>query len=68
MAKHEVKIPENMLLYPRLGIVKKVDDEQRMGRLWVWIPEFTSLPDDENGWILCNYCSPFAGSTPLEDT
>lgn len=68
MAKHDINVPKNMLLYPRIGIVRRVDDKKRMGRLWVWIPEFTSLKDDEHGWILCSYCSPFAGSTSREDT
>lgn len=68
MAKHDTKVPENLLMYPRIGFVKKVDDSKRMGRLWVWIPEFSSKEDDPLGWILCNYCSPFAGSTSREDT
>lgn len=68
MSNHKVNIPQNMLLYPRVGVVKRVDDQQRMGRLWVWIPEFTSIEDDEQGWIVCDYCSPFAGSTSRDDT
>lgn len=46
-----------------MGYVKRVDDVQRMGRLKVWIPEFGSTPEDENGWITASYCSPFAGAT-----
>lgn len=46
-----------------LGIVKKNTDEQNMGRLWVWIPEFKGDPEDESGWKAVNYCSPFAGAT-----
>lgn len=68
MPKHSAKPTKNMLIYPRIGIVKRVDDQHRMGRLWAWIPEFTSPEDEPTGWILCNYCSPFAGTTPREDT
>lgn len=51
-----------------LGFVKKVDDFQRNGRLQVWIPEFGSVEDDEQGWITVNYCSPFAGATNVDTT
>ena len=46
-----------------IGFVKEVIDAKYAGRLRVWIPEFHSLEDDENGWIICTYCSPFAGAT-----
>lgn len=48
-----------------VGFVKRVDDVQRNGRLYVWIPEMGSAPDSEDGWIIANYCSPFAGATNL---
>lgn len=51
-----------------VGFVKRADDVQRNGRLMVWIPEFGSAPDDENGWISVNYCSPFAGATNVNTT
>lgn len=68
MPKHTSKPTKNMLMFSRIGIVKRVDDQHRMGRLWAWVPEFTSPEDEPTGWILCNYCSPFAGTTPREDT
>lgn len=46
-----------------IGFVKRADDVQKNGRLQVWIPEFGSAPDEEQGWITVNYCSPFAGAT-----
>lgn len=46
-----------------VGYVKAVDDVQRNGRLRVWIPELGSAPDNDKGWIIVNYCSPFAGAT-----
>lgn len=50
-----------------IGIVKKNDDAQTMGRLQVWVPEFASDPTDESGWRTVSYCSPFAGATPLNN-
>ena len=49
-----------------VGFVKDARDVQRNGRLRVWIPEFASTPENEDGWILANYCSPFAGATNVE--
>lgn len=46
-----------------LGVVKDVNDLQRMGRLKVWIPELGGDPNNESSWILVNYCSPFAGAS-----
>ena len=46
-----------------VGYVKNVVDENFAGRLEVWIPEFQTREDDPAGWILCSYCSPFAGAT-----
>ena len=51
-----------------VGFVKEVNDVQLNGRLKVWIPEFGSSPDNKDGWILCNYCSPFAGATNDQST
>jgi GH24 family phage-related lysozyme (muramidase) len=45
------------------AIVKNNVDEDSMGRLRVWVPEFKGDPEDEDGWITVQYCSPFAGST-----
>src|SRR5690606_12743056 len=49
-----------------VGFVKDARDVERNGRLRVWIPEFASTPENEDGWILANYCSPFAGATNVE--
>ena len=46
-----------------LGFIKDATDVQRNGRLRVWIPELGSAPDNNDGWITVNYCSPFAGAT-----
>jgi lysozyme len=49
-----------------VGFVKRADDVQRNGRLQVWIPEFGSAPEEEQGWVTVSYCSPFAGATNVE--
>lgn len=49
-----------------VGFVKDAQDVQMNGRLRVWIPEFGSSPEDPGGWIIVNYCSPFAGATNIE--
>lgn len=49
-----------------VGFIRDASDVQRNGRLKVWIPEFGSAPDKEEGWILANYCSPFAGATNID--
>lgn len=49
-----------------VGFVKDAADVQKNGRLRVWIPEFGTTPDEEQGWIIVNYCSPFAGATNVE--
>jgi len=46
-----------------VGFVKDAQDIQRNGRLRVWISELGSAPEDPDGWITVNYCSPFAGAT-----
>lgn len=48
-----------------MGYVKDNVDAQNNGRLKVWIPEFGSSPDDKTSWLTVGYCSPFAGSTPV---
>lgn len=49
-----------------VGFVKDARDVQLNGRLRVWIAEFGSLPENQESWILVNYCSPFAGATNVE--
>lgn len=49
-----------------VGFIKDAADVQRNGRLRVWIPEFGSPPDIEDGWTIVNYCSPFAGATNID--
>lgn len=48
-----------------IGIVKKNDDPQHMGRLQVWIEEFGGDPDVESSWVSVSYASPFAGTTSI---
>jgi GH24 family phage-related lysozyme (muramidase) len=50
-----------------VGFVKSVEDQQRMGRIKVWIPEISGDPADENEWLICSYASPFAGATSVYD-
>lgn len=50
-----------------VGIVKKNNDPQNMGRLEVWIEEFGGDPDDESSWISVSYASPFGGTTSIYD-
>ena len=49
-----------------VGFVKDASDVQRNGRLRVWIPEMASAPDNSEGWVIVNYCSPFAGATNID--
>ena len=49
---------------PYIGIVKKVEDSTRSGRLHVWIPDLGG--NDENDskfWRVVNYASPYGGTT-----
>jgi len=46
-----------------LGIVRDSRDPQRMGRILVWIPELSGESDKEENWVICSYCSPFAGAS-----
>lgn len=50
-----------------IGVVKKNNDNQNMGRLQVWIEAFGGNPEDETSWISVMYASPFAGSTSIFD-
>ena len=51
-----------------VGFVKDIADVQKNGRLRVWIPEMGSAPDNDEGWVIVNYCSPFAGATNIDTT
>ncbi len=56
---------------PYIGYVKNPTDVNRMGRLFVHIPDLHGKYDDKNAsatTVPCSYCSPFAGQTPLRDT
>lgn len=48
-----------------IGIVKKNNDPQYMGRLQVWIEAFGGDPENEQTWISVSYASPFAGTTSI---
>jgi hypothetical protein len=50
-----------------IGVVKRNDDIQEMGRLKVYIQEFGGNPEKEESWISVSYASPFAGSTSIYD-
>jgi len=50
-----------------IGVIKKNDDPQKMGRVQVYIPAFGGKPDDPANWISCSYASPFGGSTSIFD-
>ena len=50
-----------------IGVIKKNDDPQKMGRVQVYIPAFGGKPDDPGNWISCSYASPFGGSTSIFD-
>lgn len=50
-----------------MGFVKSNEDAFTMGRLKVWIPEFSTTPEDEQSWFTVQYCSPFAGATNVND-
>lgn len=48
---------------PCIGVVKENIDEEKMGRLRVWIQGSTAPENDPSGWIWVNYCTPFGGAT-----
>ena len=50
-----------------IGKVKDNRDVRFMGRLKVWIPQLSSEENDQNGWVLVSYASPFAGASNLKD-
>lgn len=50
-----------------IGIVRRNDDPQNMGRLSVWIPEMGGSLDNENNWFIVSYASPFAGVTDTKN-
>ena len=53
---------------PWIGVVKNNVDYTRNGRLQVYIPTLGNLdPDDPQGWVICNYLSPFMGSTNMNN-
>jgi len=58
---------------PYIGYVKNPTDQNRMGRLGVYIPDIHGAYDETNKnigaqTITVQYCSPFAGQTPLSET
>lgn len=56
---------------PYVGYVKNPTDVNRMGRLFVHIPDLHGKYDNDNfinTTVSCSYCSPFAGQTPLSET
>lgn len=56
-------IPRRQGVY--IGIVKKNDDPQNMGRLQVYIPDFGGDPEVESSWVSASYASPFGGTTSI---
>jgi hypothetical protein len=54
---------QNLSPGPYVGIVKQNADQQRMGRLWVWLPLLSPDEEDQTKWVCCSYASPFAGFT-----
>lgn len=51
-----------------IGVVKDNRDVAKNGRLKVWISEMSSQSEDASSWILVQYASPFAGSTPFKSS
>lgn len=50
-----------------IGIVKRKDDPDRMGRIAVYIKEIHGKENDPHALTWCDYASPFAGGTPTKD-
>jgi hypothetical protein len=55
---HNGRVHDGMF---RIGVIKRNDDFQKMGRLSVWIPSLGGDPRDEQHWFVVSYVSPFAG-------
>lgn len=64
--KEHTNSPDNAIAYNQtyVGFVKSNTDAISMGRLVVWIPELSTNP--VTGLFTVNYCSPFAGATPID--
>ena len=63
-SKHFVFAPAINSTGIYIGIIKRNDDAQGMGRVAVWIPEIGGDPNNEQNWFIVSYASPFAGVTP----
>lgn len=54
-------------IYPGTYVAEVMDNKdvgQKAGRLWVYIPEFGGIKDDESSWVPVSYASPFYGISP----
>lgn len=49
------------------GVVKENSDFQRMGRLGIWVPELGTQEDDQDGWVIAMYLTPFGGATSTDN-
>jgi len=56
-------IDSALLIKTYIGKVRDSRDPQNMGRLLVWIPELSGDVNKIDNWIICSYCSPFAGAS-----
>lgn len=63
--KEESRDGKVRLLGTYTGFIKDNQDNQRNGRLRVYIPELGGDPTKEANWHLLQYASPFAGATNL---
>lgn len=61
--QNNTRPPERYFDRSYIGKVKGTTDASLSGKIKVWIAELDTREDDEEGWIVCTYCSPFAGST-----
>lgn len=68
------RTPDNAVSNPKtrppisgvyVGIVKDNEDDQKMGRLSVWIPELGGNPNKRKNWYVVSYASPFAGASDI---
>lgn len=59
------RVPQFMGTY--FGFIKENKDAHKNGRFKVWIPYFSSRPEDEAGIFTAIWLSPFIGSTPVYD-